>query len=232
MRISGGEPPFPTCEFSITDPSPGHTRSARIRSLALTSELSGGLGSSGLSWSWTKSFSRSQSSRASHGCRPASDRIPVGEDLFKGGIHGIAIQRVSYWSRSRPQKAAADESESSVEHGQYLVLLRIEATDDKEGDANLAAVGVGPGVVHSGAVAGFPIPPLRYFAGGGPDAQLTSELALLWPVENDIRELGVLVVNSRHPTHFILSCSGAALIQLDQSWPSQQPVHNSQFDTT
>ncbi len=77
--------------------------------------------------------------------------------------------------------------------GQYLVLLRIEATDDKEGDANLAAVGVGPGVVHSGAVAGFPIPPLRYLVGGGPDAQLTSELALLWPAENDIRELGVAV---------------------------------------
>lgn len=68
--------------------------------------------------------------------------------------------------------------------GQYLVLLRIEATDDKEGDANLTAVGAGPGIVHNGAVAGFPIPPLRYLVGGGPETQLTSELALLWPVEN------------------------------------------------
>jgi hypothetical protein len=68
--------------------------------------------------------------------------------------------------------------------GQYLVLLRIEATDDKEGDSNLAAVGVGPGIVHNGAVAGFPLPPLRYFVGGGPNVQLTSELTLLWPVEN------------------------------------------------
>lgn len=71
--------------------------------------------------------------------------------------------------------------------GQYLVLLRIEATDDKEGDSSLAAVGVGPGIVHSGAVAGFPIPSLRYFVGGGPDAQLTSELALLLPVDNGVR---------------------------------------------
>lgn len=71
--------------------------------------------------------------------------------------------------------------------GQYLILLRIEATDDKEGDSSLAAVGVGPGIVHSGAVAGFSIPPLRYLVGGGPDAQLTSELALLWPAENGAR---------------------------------------------
>jgi hypothetical protein len=71
--------------------------------------------------------------------------------------------------------------------GQYLVLLRIEATDDKEGDSNLAAVGVGPGIVHGGAVAGFPLPPLRYFVGGGPDTQLTSELALLSPLENETR---------------------------------------------
>ena len=74
--------------------------------------------------------------------------------------------------------------------GQYLVLLRIEATDDKEGDANLANIGVGPGLIHNGAVAGFPIPPLRYFVGGGPDVQLTGGLALLWPAENDERETG------------------------------------------
>jgi hypothetical protein len=50
--------------------------------------------------------------------------------------------------------------------GTYLVLLRIEATDDREGDSNLAAVGAGPGVVHSGAVAGFSLPVLRYVVGG------------------------------------------------------------------
>jgi hypothetical protein len=74
---------------------------------------------------------------------------------------------------------------STVE-GQYLILLRVEATDDKEADSNLAVVGAGPGVVHSGAVAGFPLPPLRYFVGsGGVDRQLTGKLALLLPAEND-----------------------------------------------
>lgn len=49
--------------------------------------------------------------------------------------------------------------------GLYLVLLRVEATDDKEADSNLALAGAGQGVVHSGAVAGFPMPVLRYYVG-------------------------------------------------------------------
>lgn len=49
--------------------------------------------------------------------------------------------------------------------GLYLLLLRIEASDDKEGDSNLAAAGAGSGVVHTGGVAGFPMPPLRYYVG-------------------------------------------------------------------
>jgi hypothetical protein len=51
--------------------------------------------------------------------------------------------------------------------GMYLVLLRIEASDDKEGDSNLGSAGTGIGVVHAGAVAGFPMPPLRYVVGAG-----------------------------------------------------------------
>jgi hypothetical protein len=51
--------------------------------------------------------------------------------------------------------------------GTYLLLLRIEASDDKEGDSNLGLVGAGSGVVHSGAVAGFPLPTLRYLVGSG-----------------------------------------------------------------
>jgi hypothetical protein len=50
--------------------------------------------------------------------------------------------------------------------GLYQILLRIEATNDKEGDSNLALAGAGAGVVHSGAVAGFPLPTLRYTVGG------------------------------------------------------------------
>ncbi len=50
--------------------------------------------------------------------------------------------------------------------GFYYLLLRIEASDDKEGDSNLASAGAGQGVVSSGAVAGFPLPALRYVVGG------------------------------------------------------------------
>jgi len=49
--------------------------------------------------------------------------------------------------------------------GTYVILLRIEVSDDKEGDSNLAAVGAGSSTVHSGAVAGFPLPTLRYVVG-------------------------------------------------------------------
>jgi hypothetical protein len=49
--------------------------------------------------------------------------------------------------------------------GSYLVLLRIEASDDPAGNSSLAAVGSGSGTVHSGAVAGFPLPTLRYIVG-------------------------------------------------------------------
>lgn len=51
--------------------------------------------------------------------------------------------------------------------GLYQVLLRIEASDDKEADTDFAAAGAGEGLLHAGAVAGFPIPPLRYYVGSG-----------------------------------------------------------------
>ncbi|MEW6365307.1 MAG: hypothetical protein AB1714_11815 [Acidobacteriota bacterium] len=81
--------------------------------------------------------------------------------------------------------------------GQYFMLLRIECTDDKEDDSDLAAVGAGPGVIHAGAVAAFPLPTLRYFVGGTPDVQqsggvsfapadraviLTLPVVFTWPV--------------------------------------------------
>lgn len=66
--------------------------------------------------------------------------------------------------------------------GLYHLLLRIEATDDKEGDSNLALAGAGTGIVHSGAVAGFPIPPLRYYVGNAFDPSANSHtLTLLTP---------------------------------------------------
>lgn len=69
--------------------------------------------------------------------------------------------------------------------GPYLILLRVEASDDKEGDSDLTDVGVGPSIVHSGAVAGFPIPPLRYFIGGNDSRTSAGLLTLLAPAENE-----------------------------------------------
>ncbi len=55
--------------------------------------------------------------------------------------------------------------------GLHLILLRIEATDDREGDSTLTT-----GIVSSGGVAGFPMPVLRYFIGTN-----EGKLALLEP---------------------------------------------------
>ena len=54
---------------------------------------------------------------------------------------------------------------TSVE-GTYRVLLRIEASDDRESDSNLSDAGAGTGILHNGAVAGFPLPVLRYVVAG------------------------------------------------------------------
>jgi hypothetical protein len=92
--------------------------------------------------------------------------------------------------------------------GPYLVLLRIEATDDKEADSDLRTLGVGAGVVHSGAVAGFPIPVLRYFVGSGqPGANIA--LRQLTPAEN------ALVAAGQTITFGWTQGSGVALYQLE-----------------
>ncbi len=46
--------------------------------------------------------------------------------------------------------------------GLYSLLLRVEVSDDKSGDVDLAGIGAGAGVEHHGAVADFPMPTLRY----------------------------------------------------------------------
>jgi hypothetical protein len=66
--------------------------------------------------------------------------------------------------------------------GLYRLLLRIEASNDKEADSSLAAVGAGNGVIHAGAVAGFPMPVLRYTVGSESEAVGPSRgLVLLTP---------------------------------------------------
>ena len=81
----------------------------------------------------------------------------------------------------------------NIIEGQYLVLLRVEVADDREGDSDLAAVGAGPGVIHSGAVASFPMPVLRYVVGGNNGTSgnpATTKLALLLPAESAIAAAG------------------------------------------
>jgi hypothetical protein len=67
--------------------------------------------------------------------------------------------------------------------GEYRLLLRIEASDDDVTGSNLAVVGAGPGIVNSAAVAGFPLPVLRYFVGaaGDPTANVVRQLT---PADN------------------------------------------------
>ncbi len=80
--------------------------------------------------------------------------------------------------------------------GFHYLLLRIEASDDKEGDSNLTAAGAGLGVVNAGAVAGFPLPALRYVVGGQRSATALdgtpSALRLLAPAEGAAAPAGAI----------------------------------------
>jgi hypothetical protein len=78
----------------------------------------------------------------------------------------------------------------SVVQGPYLVILRIEASDDRESDSDLAVIDAGPGVVHSGAVAGFPMPVLRYFVGNAQSPLPAGELVQLAPGEGAVIPAG------------------------------------------
>src|SRR5207245_2535865 len=101
--------------------------------------------------------------------------------------------------------------------GPYMVLLRIEATDDKEADSDLSAVGAGAVVVHNGAVAGFPIPVLRYFVGGGQPGGAIA-LRLLSPAQNTPAVFG-------QPIDFSWTqAPGAALYQLEIADQSGRPI--------
>ncbi len=106
----------------------------------------------------------------------------------------------------------------NLAEGQYLVLLRIEATDDKEADSNLVAVNAGTDIVHSGAVAGFALPYLRYFVGSGEPANTKSNLALLLPNEDTVNAPG-------KPIDFVWSeMIGAAFYRLEIADAQEQPL--------
>lgn len=89
--------------------------------------------------------------------------------------------------------------------GLHEVLLRVEASDDKEADSDLAAAGAGEGIVHAGAVAGFPMPVLRYFVGSVPAGFVPGRLALLAPGE-------AAALPASEPTVFSWSPDPSALL--------------------
>lgn len=68
--------------------------------------------------------------------------------------------------------------------GQYLLLLRIEAVNDKESDSNLATIGVGGGTVHSGAVASFPMPTVKFFITGESAVNQWQENGAVLPIKD------------------------------------------------
>jgi len=86
-------------------------------------------------------------------------------------------------------------------NGLYLVLLRIEASDDKEGDTDLASAGAGSGVVHGGAVAGFALPTLKYYVSNGSAAQATTANSGLLQIAPDDR----VVLRPEKPVNFTWS---------------------------
>lgn len=82
-------------------------------------------------------------------------------------------------------------------NGLHQILLRIEASDDKEGDVDLAAAGAGEGILATGAVAGFPLPVLRYFVGGAGAAGIAgARLRLMEPMPDAGVAGGALLVFS------------------------------------
>jgi hypothetical protein len=68
--------------------------------------------------------------------------------------------------------------------GQYLILLRVEASDDRENISDLSVVGAGVSAAQGGAASGFPLPALRYLVGGGDntrDASTANSFETLLP---------------------------------------------------
>lgn len=79
--------------------------------------------------------------------------------------------------------------------GQYLLLLRVEAVNDKESDSDLATIGVGDGTVHSGAVASFPMPTVKFFVNGESAINQWQENGAVLPMKD-------LAVDSSQPLIF------------------------------
>jgi hypothetical protein len=109
--------------------------------------------------------------------------------------------------------------------GSYLILLRVEASDDGAGDSNLAAVGAGTGIVRTGAVAGFPLPTLRYVVGAGESGLSESSrgraLAQLLPRADTVLDRAGRIQFTW------VELPGAPFHRLEIKRPDGQPVHSA-----
>lgn len=99
-------------------------------------------------------------------------------------------------------------------------MLRIEASDDKEGDSDLSAVGVGPGIVHSGGLSGFALPVLRYFVGAS-ESQAATPLALISPAE------GATINSPQSPIFTWNENQPGSFVRLEIADRSEKPLLNS-----
>ncbi len=111
--------------------------------------------------------------------------------------------------------------DKSIE-GVYLVLLRIEASDDTNSQSN-----VGPGLVRGGATAGFALPTLRYYVGSGGLTRIdnnvlaSNRVAQLAPANN-------VVIALDQPLIFTWpDVERAAYYVLEITGETGQPVHSA-----
>jgi hypothetical protein len=66
--------------------------------------------------------------------------------------------------------------------GLYVVLLRVEASDDSAGEVDLGSVEESGGVVYTGGAAGFPMPQLRYYVGSAETRPVSVRVGVLQPL--------------------------------------------------
>ncbi len=94
--------------------------------------------------------------------------------------------------------------------GPYKILLRIEATREKEGDSNAVT-----GTVSSGGVAGFPMPVLRYYVGDEEALAVLEEQAPKRSLSLMLPQDGAVVEPGRLPNFSWVDVEGASLYRLD-----------------
>jgi hypothetical protein len=129
-------------------------------------------------------------------------------------------QLLSYNGFSFEGSASSRALPSPNIEGAYLILLRIEASDDKEADSDLSAVSVGPGIAHSGALSGFALPVLRYFVGAS-ESQAATPLALISPAE------GATFNGVQAPLFTWIENQHGSFVRLEVADRSDKPLLNS-----